>query len=32
MGHVDVKTTETYTHVMQKDISVLQSHLDRFNL
>lgn len=29
MGHADVKTTEIYTHVMQKDISVVQSPLDR---
>lgn len=28
MGHTDVKTTEIYTHVMQKDISVVQSPLD----
>lgn len=28
MGHADVKTTEIYTHVMQKDISVVQSPLD----
>ena len=32
MGHADVKTTEIYTHVMQKDISVLQSPLDGLNL
>jgi len=29
MGHADVKTTEIYTHVMEKDISVVQSPLDR---
>ncbi|MEA2061464.1 MAG: hypothetical protein U9P10_13345 [Thermodesulfobacteriota bacterium] len=29
MGHADVKTTEIYTHVMQKDICVVQSPLDR---
>jgi len=29
MGHADVKTTEIYTHVMEKDISVVQSSLDR---
>ena len=28
MGHADVKTTEIYTHVMAKDISVVQSPLD----
>jgi len=28
LGHADVKTTEIYTHVMQKDISILQSPLD----
>ncbi len=28
MGHADVKTTEIYTHVMEKDISVVQSPLD----
>jgi len=28
MGHADVKTTEIYTHVMQKDISVVRSPLD----
>jgi integron integrase len=28
MGHADVKTTEVYTHVMRKDISVVQSPLD----
>jgi site-specific recombinase XerD len=29
MGHADVKTTEIYTHVMQKDIEALTSPLDR---
>lgn len=28
MGHADVKTTEIYTHVMQKDISAVTSPLD----
>ncbi len=28
MGHADVKTTEIYTHVMEKDLSVVQSPLD----
>ncbi|MFC1461789.1 tyrosine-type recombinase/integrase, partial [Verrucomicrobiota bacterium] len=28
MGHADVKTTEIYTHVMQKDIAKLRSPLD----
>lgn len=28
LGHADVKTTEIYTHVMQKDINKLQSPLD----
>lgn len=28
MGHNDVKTTEIYTHVMQKDIAALKSPLD----
>ncbi len=32
MGHADVKTTEIYTHVMQKDINALQSPLDSLNL
>jgi hypothetical protein len=28
-GHADVKTMEIYTHVMQKDISVVCSPLDK---
>ncbi len=28
MGHADVKTTEIYTHVMEKDISVVRSPLE----
>ena len=28
MGHKDVKTTEIYTHVMNKDIDDIQSPLD----
>jgi integron integrase len=28
MGHADVKTTEIYTHVMQKDLSAVLSPLD----
>jgi integrase len=28
MGHANVKTTEIYTHVMEKDIGVVQSPLD----
>ena len=28
MGHADVKTTEIYTHVMEKDINVVVSPLD----
>ena len=28
MGHSDVKTTEVYTHVMQKDINTIKSPLD----
>ncbi|MDZ7696047.1 MAG: tyrosine-type recombinase/integrase [Deltaproteobacteria bacterium] len=27
-GHTDVKTTEIYTHVMEKNISVVRSPLD----
>ncbi|MGD8540862.1 MAG: hypothetical protein PVI39_01120 [Desulfobacteraceae bacterium] len=29
MGHADVKTTEIYTHVKQKDLSAVSSPLDR---
>ena len=29
MGHADVKTTEICTRVMEKDISVVSSLLDR---
>ncbi|GAB6907778.1 hypothetical protein DESC_370010 [Desulfosarcina cetonica] len=29
MGHADVKTTEIYTHVMQKNLDAVQSPLDR---
>ena len=32
MGHSDVKTTEIYTHVMEKDISGLSSPLDFLDL
>lgn len=32
MGHADVKTTEMYTHVMDKDISRLASPLEDLNL
>ena len=32
MGHADVKTTEIYTHVMQKDLKQIQSPLDNLNL
>ena len=28
MGHADVKTTEVYTHVMEKDICAVLSPLD----
>jgi site-specific recombinase XerD len=28
MGHADVKTTEIYTHVMEKDITKALSPLD----
>ena len=28
MGHADVKTTEIYTHVMEKDLSAVLSPLD----
>jgi site-specific recombinase XerD len=29
LGHANVKTTEIYTHVMQKDINALQNPMDR---
>ncbi len=29
MGHADVKTTEIYTHVMQKDLAAVLSPLDQ---
>ena len=32
MGHADVKTTERYTHVMDKDISRLASPLEGLNI
>ena len=32
MGHADVKTTELYTHVMDKDISRISSPLDGLDL
>jgi site-specific recombinase XerD len=32
MGHADVKTTERYTHVMDKDISRLSSPLEGLGL
>ncbi len=32
MGHADVKTTEIYTHVMDRDISRLSSPLEGINL
>ncbi len=28
MGHADVKTTEIYTHVMEKDLTAVASPLD----
>jgi len=28
MGHADVKTTEIYTHVMQKNLAAVASPLD----
>ena len=32
MGHADVKTTEIYTHVMDKDISRITSPLECLDL
>ena len=32
MGHADVKTTEIYTHVMDKDISQISSPLESINI
>ena len=32
LGHADVKTTEIYTHVMDKDISRLSSPLEKLNI
>jgi site-specific recombinase XerD len=32
MGHADVKTTERYTHVMDKDISRLTSPLEGLDM
>jgi len=32
LGHADVKTTEMYTHVMDKDISRLTSPLESLDL
>ncbi|MCK4623021.1 MAG: tyrosine-type recombinase/integrase [Desulfuromonadales bacterium] len=29
LGHADVKTTEIYTHVMQKDLGSVASPLDQ---
>ena len=31
MGHADVKTTEIYTYVMEKDISAVLSPLDQLS-
>jgi site-specific recombinase XerD len=31
MGHADVKTTERYTHVMDKDISRISNPLERLD-
>lgn len=28
MGHADVKTTEIYTHAMQKNLNAVESPLD----
>ncbi|MCU7799190.1 MAG: tyrosine-type recombinase/integrase [gamma proteobacterium symbiont of Lucinoma myriamae] len=32
MGHADVKTTEIYTHVMDKDISKISSPLEEIKI
>jgi len=32
LGHANVKTTEIYTHVMDKDISRLSSPLENLDL
>jgi site-specific recombinase XerD len=32
MGHADVKTTEIYTHVMQKDLNAVVSPLDHIGV
>jgi integron integrase len=32
MGHADVKTTEIYTHVMQKDLKAVSSPLDTLSI
>lgn len=32
MGHADVKTTEIYTHVMERDIDTLDSPLDKLDI
>ena len=31
LGHADVKTTEIYTHVLQQNISAIDSPLDRLD-
>jgi len=31
LGHANVKTTEIYTHVMQRDIQAIKSPLDLLN-
>lgn len=32
MGHADVKTTEIYTHVMDKDVSQISSPLENIKI
>jgi site-specific recombinase XerC len=32
MGHADVKTTEIYTHVMEKDIQAVRNPLETLSL